>query len=142
MSEGLKYDTVPWVVIADLDKPHRCPACWAGAAVYDAKWRTMRWGHAYTCPRCGQRYGKGFWRRNRAGKHQVFSWLRYIWWWRKKRYIPDLVYDVQALGFRRALRSRRYMWFTGKKMKWGWCVKRNCWHRVPAKEILCIMHRE
>ncbi|PRX91930.1 hypothetical protein [Allonocardiopsis opalescens] len=39
----------------DLDKPHRCPRCWACAVVGRPRFRSLR---VYTCCRCGTRFAR------------------------------------------------------------------------------------
>ena len=142
-----RYDTVPWIAHADLDKPHRCPACWTGAAVYETD-GTMRYWRVYTCPRCGQRYAKRFYLRHydggaAGGRRAPFAWLRYIWLRRCRRWLPDLIRDAQYDGLRRELRRRRRTWRVFHCRRW-YCPRHSVagtdycrWHqgpRSPAEE--------
>ncbi|WNI19224.1 hypothetical protein [Actinacidiphila sp. ITFR-21] len=87
---------VPYLVRADLDKPHRCPACWTSGAS-EATGRTVRVWRAYTCPHCGQRFAR----------RPLLRWYpegRYGWrtrWW------------VSRQRFVRRPAERAYWWLRG-----------------------------
>jgi hypothetical protein len=52
---------------ADIDKPHRCPECWAVASYGDRfPWKRqdgirIRWWRSYRCACCGQRFARWPW---------------------------------------------------------------------------------
>lgn len=42
---------------ADIDKPHRCPTCWAVAV----EGEPVRWWRVYRCCRCNSRFARWPW---------------------------------------------------------------------------------
>lgn len=52
-----EVNVVPYLVRADLDKPHRCPACYRSGASEITDWRVKVW-RTYECPWCGQRFAR------------------------------------------------------------------------------------
>jgi ribosomal protein L37AE/L43A len=119
---------VRYLVRADLDKPHRCPSCYQSGASQETDWAVKIW-HAYTCPRCGQRFARrlflpvhpeGF----HYGYRVRFSvWFRHwfinplgkLWWLRLKpwtrtvfwhRYMGYVVCDWLGHSYARKLTER------------------------------------
>lgn len=114
--ERYRAEAQPYLAHADSDKPHRCPNCWTGAAVYDSPGGRFQYWRAYTCPRCGQRYAKRPFLRwyRRPGEEPAGFWdgrFPVRWWW----------YDM-VLRPVRGLRysSEYYGWREGLRQEWRW----------------------
>lgn len=90
---------VPYLVHADLDKPHRCPSCHRSGASEVTNWKVKVW-RAYTCPHCGQRFARRLglpWHPDgwsyRCSTRIEIGWLRFVarpaerayWWLRGDR---------------------------------------------------------